>query len=71
MCEKVAFARRPTLFWIVRTMEEVFDGELLRSEPEFITFREPNNQFQGTNSARLCSLAGRYDIPIPTRFLAQ
>jgi hypothetical protein len=22
------------------------------------------------NSARLCSLAGRYDYPIPTRFLA-
>ncbi len=32
---------------------------------------EPNNLFQGTNAARLCSsLAGRYDNPIPTRFLA-
>ncbi len=28
------------------------------------------NQFQGINSASLCSLAGRYNNPIPTRFLA-
>jgi hypothetical protein len=27
------------------------------------------DQFQGINSAILCSLAGRYDNPIPTRFL--
>jgi len=40
------------------------------TEPEFLTFKEPKNRFQGTNSARLCSLAGRYDNPIPTRFLA-
>jgi hypothetical protein len=31
---------------------------------------EPNNQFQGMNSTSLCSLAGRYDNPIPTWFLA-
>jgi hypothetical protein len=31
---------------------------------------EPKNRFQETNSARLCSQAGRYDNPIPTRFLA-
>ncbi len=30
----------------------------------------PKNQFQGIDSASLCSLAGRYDNPIPTRFLA-
>jgi hypothetical protein len=30
----------------------------------------PGNQFQGINSASLCSLAGRYDNPIPPRFLA-
>jgi hypothetical protein len=40
------------------------------TEPEFLTFKEPKNRFQGTNSARLSSLAGRYDNPIPTRFLA-
>jgi hypothetical protein len=31
---------------------------------------EPKNWFQGTDSASLCSLAGRYDNPIPTQFLA-
>jgi hypothetical protein len=33
-------------------------------------FKEPRNQFQGIDSASLCSLAGRYDNHIPTRFLA-
>jgi hypothetical protein len=31
---------------------------------------EPRNLFQGMNSASLCSLADRFDIPIPIRFLA-
>jgi hypothetical protein len=31
---------------------------------------EPRNRFQSINSASLCSLAGRYDNPIPTRCLA-
>ncbi len=31
---------------------------------------QPCNRSQGMNSASLCSLAGRYDNPIPTRFLA-
>ncbi len=31
---------------------------------------EPRNQVQGMNFASLCSLAGRFDNPIPTRFLA-
>jgi hypothetical protein len=31
---------------------------------------EPRIRFQGMNSASLCSLAGRYDNPIPTRLLA-
>jgi hypothetical protein len=31
---------------------------------------EPRNRFQGMNSATLCSLAGRYDNPIPPWFLA-
>jgi hypothetical protein len=38
--------------------------------PNFFTFKEPRNRFQIINSASLCSLAGRYDNPIPTRFLA-
>ncbi len=38
--------------------------------PYFETFLEPRNRFQGMNSASLCILAGRYDNPFPTRFLA-
>jgi hypothetical protein len=37
--------------------------------PNFETFKEPKNRFQGTNPARLCSLAGHYDSPIPTQFI--
>jgi hypothetical protein len=36
----------------------------------FKTFKETRNLFQRTVSASLCSLAGRYGNPIPTRFLA-
>jgi hypothetical protein len=38
--------------------------------PNFETFKEPKNRFQGISSDWLCSLAGRYDNPIPTEFLA-
>jgi len=38
--------------------------------PNFETFKEPGNRFQGISSASICSLAGRYKNPIPTRFLA-
>jgi hypothetical protein len=40
------------------------------NQPEYLTFKEPKNRFQGTNSATLCILAGQYDNPIPTQFLA-
>ncbi len=33
-------------------------------------FMGPRNWFQGMDYASLCSLAGRYDNPIPRRFLA-
>ncbi len=36
----------------------------------FLTFKDPRNRFQGMDSASLCSPVGRYDNPIPTRFLA-
>ncbi len=39
------------------------------SEKELLWPRA-RNRFQGIDSARLCSLAGRYDNLIPTRFLA-
>ncbi len=40
----------------------------LIQSPSFKTIKEPKNRFQWNNSARLCSLAGRYGNPIPTRF---
>jgi hypothetical protein len=36
----------------------------------FLTINKPKNRFQRINFASLCFLAGRYDNPIPTRFLA-
>jgi len=36
----------------------------------FKLLRSPRIDSKGTNSSRLCSLAGRYDNPIPTRSLA-
>jgi hypothetical protein len=39
-----------------------------RQSPE--TYKEPRDPLKGTNSASLCSLAGRYDYTIPNQFLA-
>ncbi len=41
-----------------------------RQSPNFETSKEPRSRFQEINFVSLCSLAGRYDNPIPTRFLA-
>jgi hypothetical protein len=40
------------------------------SELVFLNVYRAQNRFQGMNSASLCSLAGRYNNPIPPRFLA-
>jgi hypothetical protein len=41
--------------------------QVVGSRPfKLLSFKETKNRFPGTNSARLCSLAGRYDNPIPT-----
>jgi hypothetical protein len=45
-------------------------GRSLSSRLCCLSFKEPKNRFQGTNSARLGSLAGQSDNPIPARFLA-
>jgi hypothetical protein len=46
-------------------------GPLLDDQsPNLLTFKKPKNRFHGTNFARLCNLAGQYDNPIPTWFLA-
>jgi hypothetical protein len=42
----------------------------LHTELVFLNLMEPRNRCQGINSASLCSPAGRYDNPIPTRCLA-
>jgi hypothetical protein len=50
---------------------EEFRNEMTAEQsPYFKTFMEPRNNFQEMKSASLCSLAGRYDNTIPTRFLA-
>jgi hypothetical protein len=46
-----------------------FEKATFNLSPNFSTFKEPKNRLQGTSSARLCSLAGRYDNPLPTLFL--
>ncbi len=38
--------------------------------PNVETFKDHKNRFHGNDSARLHSLAGRYDNHIPTRFQA-
>jgi hypothetical protein len=38
--------------------------------PNFKTFKDHGNRFREIDSASLCSLAGRYENPIPTRVLA-
>ncbi len=47
--------------------------EELGQSPNFQTFKEPKNWFQGTNSAMLCSMAGRYIdcLKIPAQALRQ
>ncbi len=49
------------MWWLMSTDNEFLN--ILRSPR--IDFKESRN-----NSASLCSLAGRYDNPIPTQFLA-
>jgi hypothetical protein len=46
------------------------DVKMKLTEAVFLNFKEPRNRYQGTYSPRLCSLAGRYENPIPNRFLA-
>jgi hypothetical protein len=47
--------------------QETKEGQ---QSPNINSFKEPKHRIQGINSASLCCLAGRYDNPIPTRFLA-
>jgi hypothetical protein len=47
---------------IIQTLE--------KTEPVFLNVYGAPESIQGMNFASLCSLAGRYDNPIPPRFLA-
>ncbi len=51
-------------------MDQPLDVLDMESDTEELFLKEPRNQFQGIETANLCSLAGQYDNPIPTRFLA-
>ncbi len=64
--EKERWKMKETRRWV----ESRERAGIFKQSPNFKTFKEPKNRFQGTNSVRLCSLAGRYDNSIPTRFLA-
>ncbi len=55
---------------IFQTWVSTYNVYITNQSPYFFTFMGPRNRFQGMNSASLCSLAGRYDNPIPPRFLA-
>jgi hypothetical protein len=58
------------LTWVISTNSAGHSTLQVTLCPYFQTFMESRNRFQGVNSASLCSLAGRYDNLIPTRFLA-
>ncbi len=55
---------------LLQEIKKRFGPLLDVQSPNFKTFKELKNWFQGTNSARLCSLADQYDNPILTWFLA-
>ncbi len=49
----------------------LLDAMTLRPETVFLNFEEHRNRLQGIDSASQCSLSGgRYDNPLPTRFLS-
>ncbi len=52
-----------------QTLSTRFFVNKIQRSPNFQTFKEPRNRSKGIDSATLCSLVGRYDNPIPTRFL--
>ncbi len=51
-------------------LRQCYDIVVASGAQIFKLFMEHRNRFQGINSASLCSLAGRYDNPISTWFLA-
>jgi hypothetical protein len=68
--EKKSPSKGVLIFYFFPAHMQIFRpiGQTFGSRRERV--KEPKNPFEGTNSASLCSLAGRYDNPTPTRFLA-
>jgi hypothetical protein len=54
---------------LVPGSQRISKGTDRKPSPNFKTFKEPQESIPRINSANLCSLAARYDNPIPTRFL--
>ncbi len=70
--EKISTDRFQTKWWEILALDTL---RLLPaigpvSFPIFFSSKKAQNWFQGIKSASLCSLTGRYDNPIPTRFPA-
>ncbi len=59
---------RPVFVNVYGAQESILPSYV--ASPYFKTCRGTRNRFQEMNSASLCSLAGRYDNPLPPRFLA-
>jgi hypothetical protein len=79
MREKHCFqSRQKILRKLVLTLSLIFSKQTfscvnhneVNLSPNCQTFLKPKNRLQRIHSASQCSLAGRYDTPIPTRFLA-
>ncbi len=57
-------------FWLNSEYKLNNSTETQCTEPDLNFYgAQESLHFQGINSASLCSLAGRYDNPIPSRFL--
>jgi hypothetical protein len=59
---------RPAIGWL--WLSSLYCNFATVLSPNFLTFKERKNRFQGINSASVCSLAGRYDNPVLSLFLA-
>ncbi len=81
LAEKSIMLGRGKMFILCYFCSKIWIESVLLSKPSlyivfflpealFLNFKEPRNLFQGIDSASLSSLAGRYDNPISTRFLA-
>jgi hypothetical protein len=72
-CKPLSTQAADIMHLTLHDVMEITNGQPFQNSsqsPYFYTFMEPRNRLLGMNSASLCSLAGRYDNPIPPQFLA-